>query len=198
MAAFSIKPSCFTGVRAANIAGRVELEARFVVVPRSVLQTTPIVVVVPSASSPPGTPGHVILILAVGVSRLPVQAGAALNVVGGLGDDVLRHCRACQHRRKDGGDAWKYKLRHGILLFAKRKVEREPHAKLYAGRAQTQLKKYLLRLRAFAARARLGVDTACGWTRVASALVGEPGKICKHGLDEIAVMRIGRGQRCGV
>lgn len=105
MAAFSIEPLGFIGMRAANIAGRVELEARLVVVPRSVLQTTPIVVVVPSASSPPGAPGHVILILAIGISRLPVQAGAALNVVGGLGDDVLRRCRPCQRGRKDGGNA---------------------------------------------------------------------------------------------
>jgi hypothetical protein len=65
-----------------------------------------------------------------------------------LGDDVLRHCRACQRGRKDGGNAYKYKLRHGILLFVNRKVKCEPHAKLYAGRAQTQLKKYLLGLRA--------------------------------------------------
>jgi hypothetical protein len=104
-AAFSIKPLGFIGVRATNIAGRVELEACLVVVPPSVLQTTPIVVVVPSASSPPGAPGHVILILAIGISRLPVQAGAALNVVGGLGDDVLRGCRPCQRGRKDGGNA---------------------------------------------------------------------------------------------
>ena len=105
MAAFLISRLGFIGMRAANIAGRVELEARLVVVPRSVLQTTPIVVVVPSASSPPGAPSHVILILAIGISRLPVQAGAALNVVGGLGDDVLRHCRASQRGRKDGGNA---------------------------------------------------------------------------------------------
>jgi hypothetical protein len=121
MAAFSDKPSGLTEMCAAYIAGGDELEARFVVVQSSVLHTTPIVVVVPSASGPPGTPGHVILILAVGISWLPVQAGAALDVVGGMGDDMLRHCRPCQGGRKNGGSAKKYKFRHGILLFVKRK-----------------------------------------------------------------------------
>src|ERR1700674_4791124 len=145
---------------AANIACRVELEARLVVTQPAVLHTAPVVVIVPSAPGPPGAPGQVILILAIGISRLPVQAGVALGVVGGMGDDVLRHCRPCQRGGKNNGSAKKCELGHGIFLFAKRKVKYEPHAKLYAGPAQTQLKKYLFGkgFEHFATRAKLGAD----------------------------------------
>jgi hypothetical protein len=60
-----------------------------------------------------------------------------------MGDDVLRRCRPSQRGRKNDGNAQKYKLGHGILLFVNRKASCEPHAKLYASPAQTQLKKYL-------------------------------------------------------
>src|SRR5579871_5524334 len=52
--------------------------------------------VVPAAARTPGTPGHIVLFLAVGVARVLIAADVRLNVViGGMSNPVLRkrgHC----------------------------------------------------------------------------------------------------------
>jgi hypothetical protein len=76
----------------------------------------------------------------------------------------------------------------GFSLFVTRKAKREPHAKLYAEPAQTQLKKYLFG-KGFEHFARVQnwalMRWTVRWTRAASALAAEPVKVreqCAEGL----------------
>jgi hypothetical protein len=157
----------YCGEYVANVACRGKLEADFVLMQVAIRQATPIIVVVPPAARPPGTPGHVVLILAVGITGLAVSACAGLDVeVLGMGGEMLGHCRPGECGGKNCGNAKKGEFRHGILLFVSRKAKSEPHVKLYADPRQTQLKKYLFRL--FAIVPTIAVQQAIWFFRDAS------------------------------
>src|ERR1700693_6169667 len=67
---------------------------------------------VPSAMLPPGTPCHVIAILAVGISCFAGRTKDALGVTVCAGDYMPGHRGSCQHRKKDCGNANQSEFRY--------------------------------------------------------------------------------------
>jgi hypothetical protein len=84
-----------------------------------VMQASIVAAAVPTTPGAPCAPGHIIVLLAEGISRFPGRAIGAPGVIARVNDHVLRHCGSCQHGRKHCGSANQAEFRHATLLLVR-------------------------------------------------------------------------------